>query len=128
MTSRVLVVEDDHGLRDVVARGLREHGFTVVTAVDGASASTYVFSMVCSSGNASGLRAHHLLCATCSRSRVLSTNRAPGNTERVNSSSSARSSVGQSISLKPTRWVSGVGRSTVSSIKVRKPRNAVSSR
>ncbi len=38
MTSRVLVVEDDHGLRDVVARGLREHGFTVVTAVDGASA------------------------------------------------------------------------------------------
>jgi two-component system response regulator MprA len=38
VTSRVLVVEDDHGLRDVVARGLREHGFTVVTAVDGASA------------------------------------------------------------------------------------------
>ena len=38
MTGRVLVVEDDHGLRDVVARGLREHGFTVVTAADGASA------------------------------------------------------------------------------------------
>jgi DNA-binding response OmpR family regulator len=38
VTSRVLVVEDDHGLRDVVARVLREHGFTVVTAVDGASA------------------------------------------------------------------------------------------
>ena len=38
MTGRVLVVEDDHGLRDVVARGLREHGFTVVTAVDGSSA------------------------------------------------------------------------------------------
>jgi C4-dicarboxylate-specific signal transduction histidine kinase len=38
VTSRVLVVEDDHGLRNVVARGLREHGFTVVTAVDGASA------------------------------------------------------------------------------------------
>ena len=39
MTSaRVLVVEDDHRLRDVVARGLREHGFTVTTAADGASA------------------------------------------------------------------------------------------
>src|SRR5215471_7095185 len=35
---RVLVVEDDHGLRDVVARGLREEGFQVDTAVDGASA------------------------------------------------------------------------------------------
>jgi DNA-binding response OmpR family regulator len=35
---RVLVVEDDHGLRDVLARGLREHGFAVTTAVDGASA------------------------------------------------------------------------------------------
>src|SRR6476646_9909454 len=84
--------------------------------------------MVCSSARASGMRAHHLLCATCSRSRVLSTNRAPGNTERVNSRSSVRSSVGQSISLKPTRRVSAVGRSTVSSIRVRKPRSAVSSR
>jgi DNA-binding response OmpR family regulator len=36
--ARVLVVEDDHGLRDVLARGLREHGFSVTTAVDGASA------------------------------------------------------------------------------------------
>jgi DNA-binding response OmpR family regulator len=35
---RVLVVEDDHALRDVVARALREEGFTVVTAVDGSSA------------------------------------------------------------------------------------------
>lgn len=35
---RVLVVEDDHGVRDVVARGLREEGFRVITAVDGASA------------------------------------------------------------------------------------------
>lgn len=35
---RVLLVEDDHGLRDVLARGLREEGFSVVTAVDGASA------------------------------------------------------------------------------------------
>lgn len=34
----ILLVEDDHGLRDVVARGLREAGFTVVTAADGASA------------------------------------------------------------------------------------------
>lgn len=36
--SRVLVVEDDHGLRDVVARGLREEEFDVVTAADGAGA------------------------------------------------------------------------------------------
>jgi DNA-binding response OmpR family regulator len=33
-----MVVEDDHGLRDVLARGLREHGFVVTTAVDGAGA------------------------------------------------------------------------------------------
>jgi two-component system response regulator MprA len=33
---RVLVVDDDHGLRDVVARGLREEGFDVCTAADGA--------------------------------------------------------------------------------------------
>ncbi|KUJ66016.1 two-component system response regulator [Streptomyces albus subsp. albus] len=35
---RVLVVEDDHGLRDVLARGLREESFEVVTAADGAGA------------------------------------------------------------------------------------------
>jgi DNA-binding response OmpR family regulator len=35
---RVLVVEDDSGLRDVLARGLREEGFTVVTSVDGETA------------------------------------------------------------------------------------------
>ncbi len=35
---RVLVVEDDHGLRDVVARGLREEHFEVLTAADGAAA------------------------------------------------------------------------------------------
>jgi DNA-binding response OmpR family regulator len=34
----VLLVEDDHALRDVVARALREEGLTVVTAVDGHSA------------------------------------------------------------------------------------------
>ncbi|MGZ4590411.1 MAG: response regulator transcription factor [Actinomycetes bacterium] len=38
MSQRVLVVEDDHGLRDVLARGLREHGYAVTTATDGASA------------------------------------------------------------------------------------------
>jgi DNA-binding response OmpR family regulator len=32
------VVEDDHQLRDLVARGLRENGLTVVTASDGAVA------------------------------------------------------------------------------------------
>jgi two-component system response regulator MprA len=35
---RVLVVEDDHGLREVLARGLRDEGFVVTTAADGASA------------------------------------------------------------------------------------------
>lgn len=35
---QVLVVEDDHGVRDVVARGLREEGFHVTTATDGTSA------------------------------------------------------------------------------------------
>ncbi|MET8179313.1 response regulator transcription factor [Streptomyces sp. NPDC005336] len=35
---RVLVVEDDHGLRDVLARGLRDEHFEVVTAADGAAA------------------------------------------------------------------------------------------
>lgn len=35
---RVLVVEDDQGLRDVLARGLREEHFEVLTAADGAAA------------------------------------------------------------------------------------------
>jgi two-component system response regulator MprA len=35
---RVLVVEDDHGLRGVLARGLREEHFEVLTAADGAGA------------------------------------------------------------------------------------------
>lgn len=35
---RILVVEDDHGLRDVLARGLRDEEFDVVTAADGAGA------------------------------------------------------------------------------------------
>ncbi len=34
----VLLVEDDHALRDVVARALREEGVTVVTAADGHTA------------------------------------------------------------------------------------------
>lgn len=37
-THRLLLVEDDDGLRDVFARGLREEGFEVVTASDGAGA------------------------------------------------------------------------------------------
>jgi DNA-binding response OmpR family regulator len=37
-THRILVVEDDHGLRDLIARGLRSQDFDVVTAVDGESA------------------------------------------------------------------------------------------
>src|SRR5580765_1053849 len=35
---RVLVVEDDHGLRDVLKRGLVDEGFDVSVAVDGMSA------------------------------------------------------------------------------------------
>jgi two-component system response regulator MprA len=35
---RILLVEDDHGLRDLIARGLRAQGFDVVTAADGRSA------------------------------------------------------------------------------------------
>jgi two-component system response regulator MprA len=42
VTPRVLVVEDDHGLRDVLARGLRELGYVVVTAADGAAAMASV--------------------------------------------------------------------------------------
>jgi DNA-binding response OmpR family regulator len=38
MQMTVLLVEDDHGLRDVLARALREEGFRVATAVDGRSA------------------------------------------------------------------------------------------
>jgi DNA-binding response OmpR family regulator len=34
----VLLVEDDHALRDVVARAIREEGLTVVTAADGRAA------------------------------------------------------------------------------------------
>jgi DNA-binding response OmpR family regulator len=34
----ILVVEDDHGLRDTLAKALRSEGFAVVTAVDGARA------------------------------------------------------------------------------------------
>ncbi len=36
--ARLLLVEDDADLREVLARGLREHGFTVVTAPDAAQA------------------------------------------------------------------------------------------
>ncbi len=38
MQMKVLVVEDDNGLRDVLARGLREEGFQVTTAADGRAA------------------------------------------------------------------------------------------
>ena len=38
MRTSVLVVEDDHGLRDILARSLREEGFVVTTAVDGRAA------------------------------------------------------------------------------------------
>src|SRR3954471_15638708 len=38
MPTKVLVVEDDHALRDVLARALREQGFRVATAVDGRAA------------------------------------------------------------------------------------------
>ena len=46
LTHRLLVVEDDDGLRDVFARGLREEGFEVVTASDGAGALRAVAAAV----------------------------------------------------------------------------------
>ncbi|MEU9135733.1 response regulator transcription factor [Streptomyces sp. NPDC048404] len=38
MPRRILVVEDDHALRDVLRRGLRDEGFETVPARDGATA------------------------------------------------------------------------------------------
>ncbi|MFZ3555893.1 response regulator transcription factor [Streptomyces sp. BH055] len=38
MSHKILVVEDDHALRDVLVRGLRDEGFDPVPAPDGASA------------------------------------------------------------------------------------------
>ena len=42
MTVRVLVAEDDEGLRSVLARGLRENGYTVDVAGDGEKAIAYL--------------------------------------------------------------------------------------
>jgi DNA-binding response OmpR family regulator len=41
---RVLVAEDDHALRSVLERGLREHGYIVDTVVDGTNALSYLRS------------------------------------------------------------------------------------
>ncbi len=41
---RVLVAEDDRGLREVLGRGLREHGYTVDTVPDGETAMSYLRS------------------------------------------------------------------------------------
>jgi len=41
---RVLVAEDDRGLRDALGRGLREHGYTVDTVPDGQTAMSYLRS------------------------------------------------------------------------------------
>lgn len=41
---RVLVAEDDEGLRDALGRGLREHGYTVDAVPDGQTAMTYLRS------------------------------------------------------------------------------------
>ena len=38
MPPKILVVEDDHALRDVLLRGLRDEGFATVPAADGATA------------------------------------------------------------------------------------------
>jgi two-component system response regulator MprA len=43
---RILVVEDDHGLRDVLARGLREEHFEVLTAANGSGALRTVHDRV----------------------------------------------------------------------------------
>src|SRR5450631_519993 len=41
---RLLVAEDDSGLRSVLERGLREHGYVVDAVVDGAAALSYLRS------------------------------------------------------------------------------------
>jgi DNA-binding response OmpR family regulator len=41
-TMRVLVAEDDRGLREVLARGLRENGYVVDTAPDGQAALSFL--------------------------------------------------------------------------------------
>ncbi len=41
---RVLVAEDDPGLRSVLERGLREHGYVVDAVADGADALAYLRS------------------------------------------------------------------------------------
>lgn len=41
---RVLVAEDDAGLRSVLERGLREHGYVVDGVVDGDAALSYLRS------------------------------------------------------------------------------------
>jgi two-component system copper resistance phosphate regulon response regulator CusR len=41
---RVLVAEDDRGLRDVLARGLRENGYVVDTVADGRAAVQFLRS------------------------------------------------------------------------------------
>ena len=38
MRPKILVVEDDHALRDVLRRGLRDEEFDTPTAADGATA------------------------------------------------------------------------------------------
>lgn len=43
---RVLVAEDDPGLRSVLARGLREHGYVVDAVVNGTDALSYLRSYV----------------------------------------------------------------------------------
>ena len=39
---RVLVAEDNRGLREVLARGLREHGYAVDAAADGQAALAFL--------------------------------------------------------------------------------------
>jgi len=41
---RVLVAEDDRGLRDALARGLRENGYVVDTVADGEAAVRFLRS------------------------------------------------------------------------------------
>jgi DNA-binding response OmpR family regulator len=44
VTVRVLVAEDDHGLGNVLVRGLREHGYVVDLVPDGETAAAYLRS------------------------------------------------------------------------------------
>lgn len=57
MPPKILVVEDDHALRDVLLRGLRDEGFDGVPAADGATALRLAGDQVAAAGRPRAPRA-----------------------------------------------------------------------